>query len=247
MKTPADNPEGYAHFSLIPRAKDLHGRLMLVFGSGDDNVHPQNEWSFIDELVAADKPFDLMVYPMRKHPIDGPARAHPPLREDAGVLEAVPLGSYANPFDQVQVRQRADVGVHVGLSVERRSAGPRLETPAGSAGMIVRHGSRRPVASSEPLDLERRSRRCAGRRRTVRPRCAGSIPSPRVEARDRGGFASRDRVEIRPPIRSPDDRPLPVGRRKTEAPSTPRASERGVCPRQSPARRRASRAPARFP
>ena len=77
MKTPADNPEGYAQFSLIPRAKDLHGRLMLVFGSYDDNVHPQNEWSFIDELIKADKPFDMMVYPMRKHPIeDRPARIH---------------------------------------------------------------------------------------------------------------------------------------------------------------------------
>ena len=77
MKTPADNPEGYAAFSLIPRAKDLHGRLMIVFGSYDDNVHPQNEWSFIDELIKAGKPFDMMVYPMRKHPIeDRPARIH---------------------------------------------------------------------------------------------------------------------------------------------------------------------------
>ncbi len=77
MKTPADNPEGYSQFSLLPRAKDLHGRLLLVFGSYDDNVHPQNSWAFIDELVKADKPFDLMVYPMRKHPIeDRPARIH---------------------------------------------------------------------------------------------------------------------------------------------------------------------------
>jgi dipeptidyl-peptidase-4 len=77
MKTPTDNPDGYALFSLIPRAKDLHGRLMIVFGSYDDNVHPQNEWSFIDELIKANKPFDMMVYPMRKHPIeDRPARIH---------------------------------------------------------------------------------------------------------------------------------------------------------------------------
>ena len=77
MKTPADNPEGYALFSLVPRAKDLHGRLMLVFGTYDDNVHPQNSWSFVDELIKANKPFDLMVYPMRKHTIeDRPARIH---------------------------------------------------------------------------------------------------------------------------------------------------------------------------
>ncbi len=77
MKTPAENPGGYENFSLVKRAKDLHGRLMLVFGSGDDNVHPQNSWAFLDELVKADKPVDLMVYPMRKHPIDDrPARIH---------------------------------------------------------------------------------------------------------------------------------------------------------------------------
>jgi len=77
MKTPQDNPEGYALFNLSPRAKDLHGRLLLVFGSGDDNVHSQNEWAFIDQLITADKPFDLMVYPLRKHTIeDRPARIH---------------------------------------------------------------------------------------------------------------------------------------------------------------------------
>jgi dipeptidyl-peptidase-4 len=73
----AGQPDGYTLFNLAPRAKDLHGRLMLVFGSGDDNVHPQNSWAFIDQLIAADKPFDLMVYPLRKHTIDDrPARIH---------------------------------------------------------------------------------------------------------------------------------------------------------------------------
>jgi dipeptidyl-peptidase-4 len=77
MKTPADNPEGYAHTSLVTRAKELHGRLLLVHGSGDDNVHPQHTWHVVDELVAAGKPFDLMIYPMRKHTIeDRPARIH---------------------------------------------------------------------------------------------------------------------------------------------------------------------------
>jgi len=77
MKTPAENPEGYAHTSLAARAKDLHGRLLLVHGTYDDNVHPQNAWRFVDELVKAGKPFDLMMYPMRKHGIsDPPARRH---------------------------------------------------------------------------------------------------------------------------------------------------------------------------
>lgn len=67
MKTPADNPEGYEHTSLLRYAKDLHGRIMLVLGTHDDNVHPQNTWNFVDRLLEAGKPFDLMVYPMRKH------------------------------------------------------------------------------------------------------------------------------------------------------------------------------------
>jgi len=75
MKTPAGNPEGYAHTSLVARAKDLHGRLMLVHGTYDDNVHPQHTWAVVDELIKAGKPFDLMMYPMRKHGIDDrPAR-----------------------------------------------------------------------------------------------------------------------------------------------------------------------------
>jgi dipeptidyl-peptidase-4 len=67
MKTPEANPAGYALTSALPHAKDLSGRLMLVFGTYDDNVHPQNEWAFADALVEAGKPFDLMVYPMQKH------------------------------------------------------------------------------------------------------------------------------------------------------------------------------------
>jgi len=77
MGTPQANAEGYEEVSLVPRAKDLHGRLLLVHGTYDDNVHPQNTWQFVDALVEAGKPFDLMIYPMRKHGIaDLPARRH---------------------------------------------------------------------------------------------------------------------------------------------------------------------------
>jgi dipeptidyl-peptidase-4 len=77
MKTPETNPDGYEYVNLVRRAKDLHGRLLLVFGTYDDNVHPQNSLAFVDELVKAGKPVDVMVYPMRKHDIgDRPARIH---------------------------------------------------------------------------------------------------------------------------------------------------------------------------
>ena len=77
MKRPEDNPEGYEHCDFTKRAKDLHGRLLLVHGTHDDNVHPQNVWHFIHELIEAGKLFELMIYPMRQHGIsDIPARIH---------------------------------------------------------------------------------------------------------------------------------------------------------------------------
>ncbi len=77
MKTPADNPEGYKKGSLVNAAKDLHGHLLLVHGTYDDNVHIQNAWAFTDELIKAGKMFEMMIYPMRKHGIsDNPARIH---------------------------------------------------------------------------------------------------------------------------------------------------------------------------
>lgn len=77
MKTPQENIAGYEKTNANVRAKDLHGRLLLVHGTYDDNVHPQNAWAFINELVRANKQFDLMIYPMRQHGIsDAPARIH---------------------------------------------------------------------------------------------------------------------------------------------------------------------------
>jgi dipeptidyl-peptidase-4 len=77
MKTEKENKEGFEQGSLLRSAKDLHGRLMIVQGTYDDNVHPQNSWAFIDELIKANKQFDLMMYPMRGHGIgDPPARIH---------------------------------------------------------------------------------------------------------------------------------------------------------------------------
>lgn len=73
MRTPQENPQAYERSSLIPRAKDLQGHLLIVYGSYDDNVHPYNEMAFIDALVAAGKKFEMMSYPMRKHGIDDQA------------------------------------------------------------------------------------------------------------------------------------------------------------------------------
>jgi dipeptidyl-peptidase-4 len=77
MKRPSDNPEGYKKTSHAERAESLHGRLLLVHGTYDDNVHPQNAWRFADELIEAGITFDMMIYPMRKHGIrDDAAQRH---------------------------------------------------------------------------------------------------------------------------------------------------------------------------
>ena len=63
--------------SLVKRAKDLHGRLLLVHGTYADNGHPQNTGHFVDELVKAGIGLDMMIYPMRKHDIkDDAAQKH---------------------------------------------------------------------------------------------------------------------------------------------------------------------------
>jgi dipeptidyl-peptidase-4 len=69
MRTPQENPGGYDSASLLPLAKQLHGNLLIVYGTYDDNVHPYNELAFIDALIAAGKKFQMMAYPMRKHGI----------------------------------------------------------------------------------------------------------------------------------------------------------------------------------
>ena len=71
MDTPAANPDGYAATNLSEKAGDLHGRLLLIHGGMDDNVHPQNAMQFAAALQAAGKDFEMMVYPRSRHSIGG--------------------------------------------------------------------------------------------------------------------------------------------------------------------------------
>jgi dipeptidyl-peptidase-4 len=77
VKLPQTNAKAYDDTSLVRRAGDLHGNLLLIWGTYDDNVHPQNEQAFINELIAKGKPYHTMIYPMRKHGfVDRPAQIH---------------------------------------------------------------------------------------------------------------------------------------------------------------------------
>lgn len=67
MLTPQNNPEGYRKSSPRFAAKDLHGRLLLIHGTTDDNVHMQNTIQFAQELQEAGKSFEMMLYPQTRH------------------------------------------------------------------------------------------------------------------------------------------------------------------------------------
>ncbi|NOT46103.1 MAG: S9 family peptidase [Acidobacteria bacterium] len=72
MKTPRNNAEGYA--STAPRlsADGLEGRLLVVHGTIDDNVHLQNSLQFANALQRAGKPFEMMLYPRSRHGVTDP-------------------------------------------------------------------------------------------------------------------------------------------------------------------------------
>lgn len=69
MGLPDDNTDGYTEGSPITFAKDLEGRLLIVHGTGDDNVHYQGFEKLVNELVAHNKDFAMLAYPNRSHGI----------------------------------------------------------------------------------------------------------------------------------------------------------------------------------
>ncbi len=70
MRKPGENPSGYK-FCPLNLADQLQGRLLLVHGSADDNVHYQNTVEYAEALVQANKQFDMQVYTNRNHSIYG--------------------------------------------------------------------------------------------------------------------------------------------------------------------------------
>jgi dipeptidyl-peptidase 4 len=72
-----DDKDGYEQSDVMTSAEKLHGALLLVHGTSDDNVHFQNSIQMIDALIKAGKQFRLMIYPNKTHSIAGKdARIH---------------------------------------------------------------------------------------------------------------------------------------------------------------------------
>jgi len=73
MGLPENNKEGYDRSSVLKAAANLHGKLLLMHGLIDDNVHLQNSVQLVFELQKAGKQFDLMFYPNSRHGVTMPA------------------------------------------------------------------------------------------------------------------------------------------------------------------------------
>ncbi len=71
MRTPQENPDGYDQNAPEQMVKNMQGKLLLVHGTGDDNVHVQNSMMLVNELINANKDFDSEFYPNRHHGISG--------------------------------------------------------------------------------------------------------------------------------------------------------------------------------
>ena len=76
MDTPDTNPEGFETASLIPRAKDLTGRVLICQGVLDGTVVPQHSLSFVQECIGEGIPVDWFPYPLDEHNMRGKARVH---------------------------------------------------------------------------------------------------------------------------------------------------------------------------
>ena len=71
MGLPQQNAEGYRTGSPITYAEGLQGRLLVIHGTGDDNVHFQGTQRLLNRLIELNKQFSFMEYPNRRHGISG--------------------------------------------------------------------------------------------------------------------------------------------------------------------------------
>jgi dipeptidyl-peptidase-4 len=71
MGLPSDNAKGYREGSPITYAEGLKGKLLVIHGTGDDNVHFQGTQRLVNRLIELNKQFEFMEYPNRRHGISG--------------------------------------------------------------------------------------------------------------------------------------------------------------------------------
>jgi dipeptidyl-peptidase-4 len=72
MRTPKENPDGYKEGSVINYVEMFKNKFLIAHGSADDNVHFQNTMDFLNEMIAKNKYYEMLVYPNRNHFMFGP-------------------------------------------------------------------------------------------------------------------------------------------------------------------------------
>jgi dipeptidyl-peptidase-4 len=76
MDMPTENPEGYKFGSALTHAENYKGKMLIVHGALDDNVHMQNATQLVQLLQKLNRSFELMIYPNQKHGTRGAWRKH---------------------------------------------------------------------------------------------------------------------------------------------------------------------------
>ncbi len=94
MGLPSEEAEAYRRTSCVEAAAGLEGRLLLVHGTADDNVHPQNAMQLIDALIDAGKPYNLLLYPGKTHGVSGETAQRHLYRSIADFLDLHLKGSH---------------------------------------------------------------------------------------------------------------------------------------------------------
>lgn len=115
MLTPQDNKEGYDKTSVVAAAAKVHGRMLIVHGMMDDNVHVQNATRLVRALQNAGKSFDMMFYPENRHGVGGrhwTRLQNEFITRNLGVTGATPVDEpdEGSPEPQPQRRRRPRSG-----------------------------------------------------------------------------------------------------------------------------------------
>lgn len=71
MGLPKEHKSGYEDNAVLNMANDMEGNYLIIHGSGDDNVHPQNTMDMVSNLIEANKQFEMFIYPNKTHSITG--------------------------------------------------------------------------------------------------------------------------------------------------------------------------------
>ena len=71
MRTPKENAASYKASAPLDNVANQKGKLLIMFGSADDNVHIVNEMQYVAKMTSLNKQVDMMVYPNMNHSING--------------------------------------------------------------------------------------------------------------------------------------------------------------------------------